>query len=198
MPFDRLRARVARLGARVPWVSGACSVCQHGEVGVRLISADEYVVVRTRTHAKALVWPSVGLIVLGGVIGAGSALVPSDYRPVGQVMVAALGLLVAVWLVVRPFLRWLTTTYVITTHRLVTRRGILHRVGKDVPLIRVSDVSYDQSLTDRIFGCGTLNLQTAAENGTISLIDVPEVQHVHALLSELLFGADPHLAVERG
>jgi uncharacterized membrane protein YdbT with pleckstrin-like domain len=155
-----------------------------------LVSADEYVVLRTRTHAKALVWPSVALIVLGGLLGAGTALVPSDYRPVGQIVVAALGLLVAVWLVVRPFLRWLTTTYTITTRRLITRRGILQRVGKDVPLIRVNDVSYDQSLTDRMFGCGTLHVQTAAENGTISLVDVPEVPHVHALLSELLFGAE--------
>jgi membrane protein YdbS with pleckstrin-like domain len=166
--------------------------------GLRMVSADEYVVVRTRTHAKALFWPSVGLIVLGGAIGSGTALVPSGYRPAGQIVVAALGLLVAVWLVVRPFLRWLTATYLITSHRLITRRGILQRVGKDVPLIRVNDVSYDQSLTDRMFGCGTLNLQTAAENGSVSLIDVPEVQHVHALLSELLFGADPHPAAGPG
>jgi membrane protein YdbS with pleckstrin-like domain len=159
--------------------------------GVRLVSAEEYVVVRTRTHAKALVWPSAGLILLGGLLGAGTALVPSDYRPVGQIAVAALALLLAAWLIVRPFLRWLTTTYTITTHRLITRRGIVHRVGKDVPLIRVNDVSYDQGLTDRMFGCGTLHVQTAAENGIVSLVDVPEVQHVHALLSELLFGAEP-------
>jgi uncharacterized membrane protein YdbT with pleckstrin-like domain len=159
--------------------------------GVRLISADEYVVVRTRTHAKALVWPAIGLIVLGGLVGSGTALVPSAYRPVGQIAVAMLALVLAMWLILRPFLRWLTTTYTITTHRLITRRGVLHRVGKDLPLIRVNDVSYDQSLADRVFGCGALHIQTAAENGTISLIDVPQVQHVHALLSELLFGTDP-------
>jgi uncharacterized membrane protein YdbT with pleckstrin-like domain len=96
--------------------------------------------------------------------------------------------LVAVWLIVRPFLRWLTTTYVLTTHRLITRRGVLHRVGKDLPLIRVNDVSYDQSLADRMFGCGTLVVQTAGENGTIELVDVPDIRHVHGMLSELLFG----------
>ncbi len=156
--------------------------------GVRLISDDEYVVVRTRTHAKALILPSIGLILLGGLVGSGTALVPSNLRPAGQIMVAALGFLVVVWLIVRPFLRWLSTTYTITTHRLLTRSGILHRVGKDLPLIRVNDVSYDQSLADRMFGCGTLEVQTAGENGTIALADVPDVEQVHAVISELLFG----------
>jgi uncharacterized membrane protein YdbT with pleckstrin-like domain len=166
-------------------------VCQHGRVGgVRLISDDEYVVVRTRTHGKALIWPSIGLIVLGGLIGSGTAIVPSSFRPVGQIVVAALGSLAVVWLIVRPFLRWLSTTYTITTHRLLTRSGILHRVGKDLPLIRVNDVSYDQSLSDRMFGCGTLEVQTAGENGTVTLVDVPHVEHVHAVMSELLFGVD--------
>ncbi|GAA3607021.1 PH domain-containing protein [Microlunatus ginsengisoli] len=159
--------------------------------GVRLISADEHVVVRTRTHAKVLVWPAVGLVVLGGLIGSGAAIVPGGFRPAGQVVVVCLGLLVVVWLVLRPFLRWATTTYTLTTHRLITRRGILHRSGKDLPLIRVNDVSYDQSLVDRMFGCGTLEVQTAGENGTIALVDVPDVEHVHAVMSELLFGLAP-------
>ena len=146
---------------------------------------------RTRTHAKALISPSVGLIVLGGLIGASTAAVPSSYRPAGQLVIVSLGLLVAIWLIVRPFLRWLTTTYILTTHRLITRSGILHRIGKDLPLIRVNDVSYDQSLADRMFGCGTLEVQTAGENGTIALVDVPDVQHVHAVMSEILFGRDP-------
>ena len=156
--------------------------------GVRLISTDEYVVVRTRTHAKALIWPSAGLVVLGGLVGSGAAIVPVGDRPAGQIVVASLGLLAAVWVIVRPFLRWLTTTYVLTTHRLITRRGVVHRVGKDLPLIRVNDVSYDQSLVDRMFGCGTLEVETAGENGTIELVDVPDVRHVQAILSELLFG----------
>jgi uncharacterized membrane protein YdbT with pleckstrin-like domain len=158
---------------------------------VRLISEDEYVVVRTRTHAKALFWPGVGLIVLGGLVGSGAALVPWDFRPAGQIVVVSLGFLIFVWLIVRPFLQWLTTTYTITTHRLLTRSGIVHRSATDLPLIRVNDVGYDQSLADRIFGCGTLEVQTAAEHGTIVLVDVPHVERVHGELSELLFGTDP-------
>jgi uncharacterized membrane protein YdbT with pleckstrin-like domain len=159
-------------------------------IPVKLLGADEHVVIHTRTHAKALFWPSVGLVAVGAAVGVGSALIPSHYRPWGQLAIALLGLVLAIWWAVLPFLRWRTTTYTITNRRLITRSGILHRIGKDMPLIRINDVSYDRSLLDRMLGCGTLNIQTAAEGGTIVLDDVPDVERVHLAMSELLFGAD--------
>jgi uncharacterized membrane protein YdbT with pleckstrin-like domain len=94
----------------------------------------------------------------------------------------------AVWLVLLPFLRWRTTTYTITNRRLITRSGILNKVGKDLPLNRINDVSHERSLMDRILGCGSLIVQTAAEDGTIVLKDVPDVEHVNLQITQLLFG----------
>ena len=76
----------------------------------------------------------------------------------------------------------------ITTRRLLMRRGILNTTGHDMPLNRISEVSYTRSLADRMLGCGTLQVATAAEEGTIALVDVPDVEHVHSELTELLFG----------
>jgi uncharacterized membrane protein YdbT with pleckstrin-like domain len=98
------------------------------------------------------------------------------------------GLGLVVWLVVLPFLRWWTTTYTVTNRRLITRRGILNKIGKDMPLMRINDVLYERSLIDRMLGCGTLFIQTAAEGGTIKLDDVPHVEQLHLELTELLFG----------
>jgi uncharacterized membrane protein YdbT with pleckstrin-like domain len=154
----------------------------------KYLTEDEDVVLRTRTHAKALFWPAVALVAIGGAVGVGLAMVPARFAPVGQLLIVAVGLLLAIWLVLKPYLAWVSTTYTLTTQRLITRSGVLHRTGKDLPLIRVNDVSWDSSLTDRMFGCGTLNIQTAAENGTIVLNDVPHVQRVHAAMTELLFG----------
>jgi membrane protein YdbS with pleckstrin-like domain len=53
-------------------------------------------------------------------------------------------------------------------------------------------VASERSLLDRVFGCGTLNVQTAGEAGTVSLVDVPEVEQVHQTMTELLFGASLH------
>jgi uncharacterized membrane protein YdbT with pleckstrin-like domain len=155
----------------------------------KLLGADEYEVIHTRTHAKALVGPALVLIVLGAAVGAGVALVPTEFRPIGQVAVAALGAIPLFFWVVLPFLRWRTTTYTVTNRRLITRRGVLNKVSLDVPLNRIHEVSQERSLTDRMFGCGTLQIQTAAEDGVVVLADVPEVEHVHAEMTALLFGS---------
>ncbi|MCW2811000.1 MAG: hypothetical protein JWP61_1458 [Friedmanniella sp.] len=167
-------------------------MCQHGRVGLspKLLGADEHEIVHTRTHAKALILPAAALVAVGAAVGAGAALVPRDYRPVGQLAILALGAVLVVWWVLVPFLRWRTTTYTVTDRRLITRRGVLAKTSLELPLNRINDVASERSLLDRMLGCGTLNVSTAAEGGTISLRDVPDVEHVHAEMTELLFG-DP-------
>jgi len=164
----------------------------------KLLGTGEYEVLNTRTHAKVLVLPAVALVLVGAGVGAGAALVPSQARPLGQVAIAVAGLLVAVWWCVLPFLRWRTTTYTLTNRRLITRSGVLDKVSMDLPLSRVNDVASQRSLLDRLLGCGTLSVQTASEGGTTRLVDVPDVEHVHQTMTELLLGADPVArAVER-
>ncbi|MVA76467.1 PH domain-containing protein [Auraticoccus sp. F435] len=144
--------------------------------------------VRLRTHGKALAGPVVVLLVLAAACGVTVATMPAELEPWGWYGLAALtGLAALAWVVV-PFLRWRSTTYTVTTHRLVTRSGILARRGHDVPLDRVVDVRYERSLSDRLLGCGTLLLQTASEATPVVLPDVPDVRQVHQLVSELVFG----------
>ena len=157
------------------------------------LGGDEYEVLTTRTHLKVLLRPALALILVGAIVGAGAAMIPRNAQPAGQVAVAVLGIALAVWWVVLPYLRWRTTTYTITTRRLLMRRGIVNTIGHDMPLNRISEVSYTRSLADRMLGCGTLQVATAAEEGTIALVDVPDVEHVHSELTELLFG--PAVAV---
>lgn len=154
----------------------------------KLLGADEHVVVHMRTHGKALILPAIVLILTGAVFGVAAALIPAAYQQIGLVVVGAIGLLVAIIWCLVPFLRWRTSTYTITNRRLITRRGILNKTGKDLPLMRINDVSYERSLIDRMLGCGTLNIQTAADGGTIVLRDVPDVERVHVQMTELLFG----------
>ncbi|QDP95712.1 PH domain-containing protein [Microlunatus elymi] len=153
----------------------------------RLLGDNEHVEIQVRTHAKAMVLPAIMLIALGAGVGIGAAVIPHQIAPVGQYVVIILGLILAIWWCVLPFLRWRTTTYTVTNRRLILRTGILSKTGKDLPLIRVNDVSYARSLSDRVFGCGTLKVQTAGEDGLIELDDIPDVEQVHRIMSELLF-----------
>ena len=156
----------------------------------KLLGTDEVEVLHTRTHAKVMVLPAFALVLVGAGVGAGAALVPSEWRPVGQVAIAVLGLGLAMWWTVLPFLRWRTTTYSLTDRRLVTRSGILRKTSKHLPLSRVDEVSSERSLLDRVLGCGTLQVRTASDAGVIALVDVPEVQHVQQTMTQLLLSVD--------
>jgi uncharacterized membrane protein YdbT with pleckstrin-like domain len=158
----------------------------------KLLGDGEHVELQLRTHIKALFLPAFLLIVLGAAVGAGVALIPAAYAPLGPLVVVVIGVVLAIWWCLVPFLRWATTTYTVTDRRLITRTGILTKTGRDLPLARVNDVSYERSLSDRILGCGTLVIQTAAEQGEIVLDDVPDVEHVHVIMSELLFSGGVH------
>lgn len=153
----------------------------------KLLNQDEFVVVSTRTHVKALLFPALVLIVIAGVAGFLSTLPSGDVRTTLQWVIWAAALLLVLWLVVRPFLSWLTTTYTVTNRRLITRSGVLTRRGHDIPLARVSDVAYEHGLLDRMLGCGTLVVSDASEHGRVRLNDIPQVEQVHLKISDQLF-----------
>jgi uncharacterized membrane protein YdbT with pleckstrin-like domain len=100
---------------------------------------------------------------------------------VGAVVILALML----WLVV-PVLRWRTTTYELTTRRLKVRGGIVARHGRDIPLARINDVSFQQGPLDRLLGSGRLVVESAGEHGQIVLTDIPRVESTHATLFRLV------------
>ncbi len=150
------------------------------------LGRDETVIVSMRTHAKVLIGPALIMILLGALLGLAIALIPADMQY--WAIPAAIGvfLILAIWLVLIPYLKWRTSTYTVTDRRIITRKGIINKVGHDLPLRRINNVNYERSLTDRMLGCGTLIFETAAEQPQI-LPDVPQVEKVHVTITELLF-----------
>ena len=157
-------------------------------ISKKLLADGEHVVLSVRTHPKALIGPVALLIlVLAGVITA--AKLQSNNTIVGIAAAVVAGTVVILWVII-PFLRWMTSTYTVTNRRLITRRGILTRTGRDIPLFRINDVAYEKSLLDRILGCGTLIISDATEKAGVVLPDVPNVEQVHLQISDLLFAND--------
>lgn len=152
----------------------------------RLLNDNEQVVVSTRTHVKALLLPAIILIVVAGAAGYLSTLPSGTSRRLLMVLIWAVAFLIFCWWVLRPFLIWMTTTYTVTNHRLITRNGIITRRGHDIPLRRISDVAYEHDLIDRVFGCGTLIISDASEQGRVQLHDIPKVEQVQLLISQQL------------
>jgi uncharacterized membrane protein YdbT with pleckstrin-like domain len=114
-------------------------------------------------------------------------LIPSNSAaPVERLVVAAVAILaVMLWLIV-PVLRWRTTTYELTTRRLRVRSGIVTRRGRDIPLARINDVSFEKGLLDRLLGSGRLVVESAGEHGQILLNDIPRVEFTQATLFRLV------------
>lgn len=156
----------------------------------RLLDDDERVVMSTRTHVKAMLLPAVGLIAISAVAGYLSSYPTGNARPLLLTVIWVVALLVALRLVGRPFLRWLSTTYTITDRRVLTRSGVLSRHVHDLPLARVVEVTHERGLVDRVFGSGTLVLADAGDRGPVRLPHIPDVHRVHLAVSDLVLRLD--------
>jgi uncharacterized membrane protein YdbT with pleckstrin-like domain len=145
----------------------------------RLLADDENVVLDMHPHWKRLLVPALLVPVVVGVATYLLFLVPAgSVRTPLRWAIVAVGVVVLVRFSVWPFVSWQTTNYVLTNRRVVIRRGVFARSGRDIPLTRVNDVSFEHSLLDRLLRCGTLTIESAGERGQVVLPEVPDVELV--------------------
>ena len=85
-------------------------------------------------------------------------------------------LLWAGWLALE-YLKWNFTHFVITSDRVLFRSGVLSKHGVEIPLERVSNINFRQSIFERMIGAGDLAIESAGRDGQSTFNDVrqPEV-----------------------
>ena len=155
----------------------------------KLLADDEDIVRHLHPHWLTLSGPVVRLLLIVGGTSFAAALVPAG-RHQGTLRLLVLGLAVILLAicVAAPMLRWRTTHYVLTTSRLLVRQGVLVRRGRDVGLSRITDVSFRQSLWERVLNFGTLTVDSAGEGPGLVLRRVQDpdgvAQELHCLISE--------------
>ena len=153
----------------------------------KLLAEDEEVVRHLHPHWLTLFWPVVWFLVVVGGASFGMAVIPTGRQQgVVRMLIFAVALVLLLTVVLVPVLRWRTTHYVITTHRLLFREGIMARRGRDIGLSRITDVSYRQSLWDRIINSGTLTIESAGESGSTVLKQIPDSEGVQQLLNHMI------------
>jgi membrane protein YdbS with pleckstrin-like domain len=153
----------------------------------KLLVADEEVVRHLHPHWLTIFWPIVWFLAVVGAGSFGAAVIPAGRQQgVLRMGVLALALLLLLTVVLVPLLRWCTTHYVITTHRLLFREGVLARRGRDLGLARITDVSYTQTLWERIINSGTLSIESAGESGPTVLRQIPDSDGVQQLLNYMV------------
>lgn len=155
----------------------------------RLLNADEELVFDLRPHWKAVFWPAVlAPIIVGATtfaMGKVNDLNNDAETIVRYLAIAAAVLLLFVFCVV-PLLRWLTTHFVVTTRRVIMRSGVLSRQGRDLPLYRINDVTFEHSFFERLLRAGTLVVESAGERGQVTLKDIPHPEDVQREVYRLM------------
>jgi len=80
------------------------------------------------------------------------------------------------------YARWTTTNFTVTTDRLVYRAGVLAKRGREIPLDRLNDISFHQSIFERIIGTGDLMIESAGREGQETFGDIPRPARVQNVI----------------
>ena len=157
-----------------------------------LLANDERVDLALRPHWKALLLPALNFIVVTGLAVAAIAATSGSTQKVVAIAAGIVWLLEVIWVSLRPWIEWLNKNYIITNKRLIIREGFIKRHGRDMPLIKINDVSFNHTgLLDRMLGCGTLIVESAGEHGQEQLEDIPHVEATQRELTNLIGGGTP-------
>lgn len=90
-------------------------------------------------------------------------------------------------------LRWagrLTTYFVVTSDRVIYREGLLTRTGVEIPLEKVNNVNFKQTLFERLLGAGDLLIESGGQDGAQRFSDIPAPAAVQNQLAMAIEGND--------
>lgn len=146
------------------------------------LNANETIALDMHPHWWYFAEPAMlllGVIVLGIIVAikgpdgdAGDAL---------KWVVIALLVITALWLIGR-YLKWITTNFVITSHRLIFRQGVIAKSGVEIPLERVNNVNFNQTIFERVLGAGDLLIESGGEDGQQRFTDIRHPDKVQNLI----------------
>ena len=141
-----------------------------------LLAEHETLVFDLKPHWIALAPAALWTLLIVVAAGFGVALVddPEWARP--AILVAAL--VAFFFLALVPFLQWMYTNFVLTSDRLITRTGVIAKKSKEIPLERINDVAFNQTVIERMLKAGDLLIESAGERGQTQISNVRNPEQV--------------------
>lgn len=166
----------------------ASTVCDMG-YPQKLLSDGESVEFEMRPHWRALIAPAAVLVLVVFALFFVIRMIDNLFDTAGIQNVGTwLSVIVAVFVlivfVIRPFLYWITTQYVFTNRRIIVRSGLIARHGRDMPLSKVNNVSFDISAVGRLLNYGMLTVDSASDEALV-INDVPNVEQIQRDVNRL-------------
>lgn len=80
------------------------------------------------------------------------------------------------------FVQWQTTRFAITDQRVAYQSGIFRRRGVSIPLNRINNVNFEQSMIARMLNNGVVTIESAGETGDSVFENIPNPEHVRTLI----------------
>jgi hypothetical protein len=148
----------------------------------KLLTEGESVVVEIRPTWLVLGWPLVMTIAAAALAVLVVVSFPKAPVGIGYVLLAVV-LVAAGWLGLRA-LKWHSTSIVLTTSRILERRGVFTRTGIEIRLDRVNELCYRQTLLERVVHTGSLEVEVGGETGVVVFMHLPHPAAVQSLVTE--------------
>jgi len=143
------------------------------------LTQDETIVTSFRQHWKLLIIPLGWFILAMAII---AFVLTRGWWAAAKWTIVLVVVGAAMWFIVRPIISWATTRYVLTTERLMTRRGLIAKSGVEIPLERITNVNFNQSVFERMLGAGDLLVESAGMGGQSRFSNIPHPDDFAALL----------------
>ena len=147
----------------------------------RLLNANEEITLDLHPHW--MYFAEAALALIGSIVLAILVLTLTNgtVRNVLAFVTVALLVLTAAWVVIR-YLKWTTTNFVITTDRLIFRSGVFAKHGIEIPLDRVMNVNFNQTIFERIVSAGDLLIESGGKDGQQRFSDIRKPEQVQNLI----------------
>jgi uncharacterized membrane protein YdbT with pleckstrin-like domain len=68
--------------------------------------------------------------------------------------------------------KWVTTSFTVTNDRIMFRQGMVAKSGVEIPLERIMNVNFKQSIWERLIGAGDLLIESGGKDGQSRFSDV--------------------------
>jgi uncharacterized membrane protein YdbT with pleckstrin-like domain len=149
----------------------------------RLLAEHERLILDLRPHWIALVLPAIVAV----LIVVAEILLFTLFDPPRLVGWAAVmvGIVLFVAIPVRAVLNWATAHFVVTSDRVIHRSGWVAKRSMEMPLERINDVTFTQTVFERMVGAGSLRIQSGSEYGQNHFRDIRRPEEVQKLIYEV-------------
>jgi membrane protein YdbS with pleckstrin-like domain len=149
----------------------------------------EHQVITVRKHPAVLIGPIA--IALAGLLIAlvlGTTVLRSSHSGILVLVLAVVGLLF--YLGFKAW-EWSEDYFVVTSDRMLEASGVFTRKIAMMPLVKVTDMSFQRSTLGRLLGFGDFILESAGQDQALRTIDhVPYPEQLYLEICALIFPAE--------